>query len=148
MHVVGFDPVITRPIAGLQRMALDDVLSTARVVTLHVPLLPQTRRLISARELSLFQPGAVLINASRGGVVDEAALLGALRHGPLGGAALDVREQEPPPLPDPFVELDHVLLTPHLAGRSVEAETAVARSVLTDVRRILDGREPRGPVIR
>jgi D-3-phosphoglycerate dehydrogenase len=148
MHVVGFDPLITRPIAGLRRMALDDVLSTADIVTLHVPLIPHTRKLIGARELSLLQPGAMLINAARGGVIDEAALLDALQHGRLGGAALDVREQEPPPVPDPFAGLDQVLLTPHVAGRSAEAEAAVARSVLTDVRRILEGKEPRGPVIR
>jgi phosphoglycerate dehydrogenase-like enzyme len=148
MRVVGFDPLVTRPIAGLQRVALDEVLSTAQIVTLHVPLSPQTRKLIGARELSLLQPGALLINASRGGVIDEAALIEALQHGRLGGAALDVREQEPPPLPDPLAGLDHVLLTPHLAGRSAQAEATVARSVLTDVRRILDGMEPRGPVIR
>jgi phosphoglycerate dehydrogenase-like enzyme len=148
MRVVGFDPLITPAIAGLQRMALDDVLSTADMVTLHVPLIPQTRKLIGARELSLFKSGAVLINASRGGVIDETALLEALRQGRLGGAALDVREHEPPPLPDPFAGLDQVLLTPHVAGRSAEAEAAVARSVLTDVRRILEGKEPRGPVIR
>lgn len=148
MRLVGFDSVVTRPIAGLRRVPLDDVLSTADVVTLHVPLNPQTRKLIGARELSLFRPGAVLINASRGGVIDEVALIEALRHGRLGGAALDVREHEPPPIPDPFTGLDHVLLTPHLAGRTAQAEAAVARSVLTDVRRILNGKAPRGPVIR
>jgi phosphoglycerate dehydrogenase-like enzyme len=102
-------------------MKLDELLAASDVVTLHVPLVEQTRGLIGAAELARMKPDAILVNAARGGVVDEAALAAALATGRLGGAALDVHENEPPADSNPLFALDgeaarRVLFTPHIAG--------------------------------
>src|SRR4051794_30130470 len=98
---------------GVEYAELDDLLTRADIVSLHVPLLPDTRHLIDARRLALLKPNACLVNVARGGVVDQAALLEALRGHRLRGAALDVFEQEPLPAGHPFTELDNVILSPH-----------------------------------
>lgn len=134
MEVVGCDPVAAAPV-GVIRMSLKELLRTSMVVSVHVPLLETTRNLIGVGQLALMPPGAILINASRGGVVDEAALAAALRSGALGGAALDVRSQEPPLADDPLSSLDSVLLTPHLAGLTRQSQQAIAERVLSGVRR-------------
>ncbi|MGH7264261.1 MAG: 2-hydroxyacid dehydrogenase, partial [Candidatus Rokuibacteriota bacterium] len=107
------DPV--RPPADVERdlgaryLPLDDLLRTADVVSLHTPLAPETRGLIGARELALMKPGAILVNTSRGGVVDEPALVAALRDGRLRGAGLDVFEREPIPADSPLLTLPNVV---------------------------------------
>ncbi len=136
MTGLGFDPHLEPP-EGVAATSLDDLLVHAHVLSLHVPLTRATRGLIGARELELLPDGAIVINAARGGVVDEAALLAALESGHLGGAALDVREQEPPPSGDPLAARDDVLLTPHLAGLTLESQQAIAAHVLTGVRSCL-----------
>jgi glyoxylate reductase len=108
-----------------ERMELDDLLGAADVLTLHCPLTEQTRHLISAQRLALVKPGAILVNAARGSVVDEAALVAALRDGPLGAAALDVYEHEPQVHPG-LLELDNVTLVPHLGSATVETRAAMA----------------------
>jgi D-3-phosphoglycerate dehydrogenase len=147
MRVLAHDPYVDTGPAGVQLVPLDDLLRQSRIVTVHVPLTRETTGLIGAQELATLPPGALVLNASRGGVVDENALYDALADGRLGGAALDVRPAEPPPAPDRFAGLDNVLLTAHLAGLTAEAQARIARSVLSDVRRVLDGRPPRGPAI-
>jgi phosphoglycerate dehydrogenase-like enzyme len=97
-------------------MALDALLAAADVVSLHVPLLPETTGLIGARELGLMKPSAVLIQGSRGGVVDEAALLAALDEGRLKGAALDVFASEPLPAGHPLWRMENVIVTPHCSS--------------------------------
>src|SRR5262249_34741819 len=106
---------------GASPMTFDEILAQADIVTLHVPLLPQTRHLIGARELAKMKPGAVLIQASRGGIVDEAALAACLAAGGIHGAAVDVYAAEPPQSGNPLLTLNNeaaqrLLLTPHIAG--------------------------------
>lgn len=138
MEVVGHDPYLGPP-PGVASVSLEELLSTSLVVSLHVPLVSSTRDLIGASRLALMRHDAILINAARGGVVDELALAEALRAGALAGAALDVRDREPPPPGDPIRQLDNVLLTPHLAGLSRQAQDAIAAFVLSRVRRVLVG---------
>ena len=113
--------------------SLDDLLSQADVVTLHVPDTPATRGLMGTQEIRLMRPGAALINASRGLVVDIAALAAALESGQLGGAALDVFPEEPTGKADPFVSpllpYDQVILTPHIGGSTEEAQESIGREV-------------------
>lgn len=114
-------------VAALQaeRQELDELLAGADIVSLHCPLTEETRHLISAQRLALMKPGAILVNAARGPVVDEAALVEALRSGPLGAAALDVYEHEPEVHPG-LLELDNVTLVPHLGSATVETRRAMA----------------------
>ena len=105
-----------------QSTPLPDLLRQADCVSLHCPLTAETRRLIGAAELALMKPGALLVNTARGPVVDEEALVAALRAGRLGGAALDVLEQEPPAADNPLLALGNVVLSPHIAAFSADFE--------------------------
>jgi (S)-sulfolactate dehydrogenase len=145
MRVVGCDPLVPpERLRGVpvDALDLDGVLAASDVVSLHLPLLPDTRHLIGARALRRMRRGAILVNAARGGIVDEEALAEAVRSGRLGGAALDVREQEPPPQPDALAGLPGVLLTPHIAGITAESQARVCAMVVADVLAVLAGREP------
>lgn len=106
--------------------SLDALLQESDVVSLHVPLTPQTRRLMDAARLARMKRGAILINTARGGLVDEDALAAMLHGGRLGGAALDVFEKEPLPAGSPLVGAPRLLLTPHIAGVTVEANERVS----------------------
>ena len=107
-----------------------------------MPLNPSTRRLIGARELALLKPTAVLVNTSRGPVVDEAALTEALGEGRLAGAGLDVFDREPPDPDNPLFSLDNVVLTAHLAGPTVESAPARLRNAFDNVERVERGEAP------
>ncbi len=111
---------------GVEPAGLDAVLASADVVSLHVPLVPGTVNLINAQRLATMKAGAVLINTARGGVVDEAALAAALREGRLGGAALDVFEQEPLGASNALADCPRLILTPHIAGLTEESNTRVS----------------------
>jgi D-3-phosphoglycerate dehydrogenase len=121
-----------RPIPG--GVSLVELLGESDVVSLHVPLTHETRRLIGRDELALLKPGALLVNTARGAVVDLDALLDALRHGRLGGAALDVLPHEPPPT-RPVAS--NLIVTPHAAYYSPESEERAYRMCLTRVREVL-----------
>ncbi len=112
--------------AGVASVSLDDLIAKADLVSLHVPLVAATRNLFDARRIAAMKQGAVLINSARGGVVDEAALAAALKSGQLGGAALDVFAVEPMPAGGPFADCPNLLLTPHVAGVSREANERVS----------------------
>jgi len=132
---------------GAEPMALNALLAAADVVSLHVPLLPATQGLIGERELALMKPGAVLIQASRGGVVDERALAAHLRSGRLGGAAVDVYSTEPPAADNPLLQLEdeaarQLLLTPHIAGVTRQSWGILFRSAWQNVERVLIGKQP------
>lgn len=99
---------------------LPELLARSDIVSLHVPLDPQTRHLIDAKALATMKQGAVLVNTARGGLVDEAALIEALRHGPLRAAALDTFEEEPTPRDNPLLRLENVVFTPHVAWMTAE----------------------------
>jgi phosphoglycerate dehydrogenase-like enzyme len=105
----------------LTRVSFDELLSTSDIVTLHVPLTRETRGMMSDREFGLMKPTAVLINACRGPVVDEAALIRALQQKKILAAGLDVLEQEPTPVDNPLLDMDNVLVTPHLAAFAQES---------------------------
>ena len=140
MHVVCFDPYLTSDRAkalDVELVALDDLLRRADVVSLHVPLTESTAGLIGEREIALMRPGSFVVNASRGGVVDESALVQALADGRLGGAALDVYEQEPLPKDHPLRALPNVVLTPHLGASTAEAQQNVAIEIAEAVRAAL-----------
>ena len=111
---------------GIRCATLTDVITSADVVSLHVPLVDATRGLFSAERLASMKPGAVLINTARGGIVDEVALAAALKRGHLGGAAIDVYGTEPLPASPHFQDCPNLVLTPHIAGVSAESNERVS----------------------
>jgi phosphoglycerate dehydrogenase-like enzyme len=127
---------------GVNRLPLEELLTEADVVTLHVPLTELTRNLIGRPELEKMKRASVLVNTSRGGVVDETALADALRSGHLAGAALDVFEEEPLPETSPLWAAPNILLTPHVAGASNDAVAYMVSKSFENVGRVAAGFEP------
>jgi glyoxylate reductase len=127
------------------RLDLDELLATADVVSLHAPLTAETRHLIGARELALMKPTATLVNTARGAVVDEAALAAALAEGTIAAAGLDVFEDEPRVHPA-LLELENVVLVPHLGSATVETRAAMAELAARNAIAIAAGAEPPTPV--
>ena len=127
---------------GAVPLSLDELLGRADVVSLHVPLTAETRGLIGARELGLMGRDAVLINTSRGPVVDEAALTDALVSGRIAGAGLDVLDREPPDPANPLLKLDNVVLTPHIGTGTRDAFAAKMRAAAENIRRVADREAP------
>jgi glycerate dehydrogenase len=123
------------------REAFEQVLAEADVLSLHVPLTPLARNLIGASELARMKPSAILINSARGGVVDEVALVEALRTGRLAGAAVDVLSIEPPPMEHPLLSanLPNLLVTPHVAWASRQAQQRLADEVVENIAAFLRG---------
>ncbi len=130
---------------GAVRLPLDDLLSQADFVTLHAPLSAETRNLIDDAALRLMKPGAVLVNTARGGLVDSAALARALRGGRLFAAGLDVYEHEPV-VPPELLELENVVLAPHIGSATTKARDGMARLAAENVIAVLEGRDPLTPV--
>ena len=130
---------------GAESLSLDRLLNTSDVVSLHVPLTPETRHLIDKRSLARMKRSAYLVNTARGPVVDEAALAWALGQHLIAGAALDVYENEPAVHPD-LVQLENVLLVPHLASATTETRTAMADLAAENVIAVLADRPPLTPV--
>ncbi len=135
MSVLAFDPFVVQQPAGAELVELDELLTRSDVVSLHCPLTPETQGLIGERELALMGPDAVLVNTARAAVVDEAALLDALRSHRIGGAALDVFWEEPLAPDHPIRALDNVTVTPHIAGAADDVMRHHARMILEDVAR-------------
>jgi phosphoglycerate dehydrogenase-like enzyme len=121
-------------------------LRTSDIITLHVPLNRHTRGMINDRAFDLMKPTAVLINACRGPVVDEAALIRALQAQKIASAGLDVLEQEPTPADNPLLEMDNVLITPHLAGFAQEAYEKSRIFAVQNAARVGRGDEPQSVV--
>ena len=140
-RVLVCDPVLTVAPEGTTLVALDQLLAQSDVVTLHVPLLDQTRNLIGPRELALMRPTAVLVNASRGHIVDEAALADALRSGRLAAAALDVFADEPP-FESELLDFPNVIVTPHVGGISHRSIAAMNEMATRSVIAVLRGEVP------
>jgi len=138
-------PMRFAPPEDASTMPLDRLLSTSDVVSLHVPLTPETKHLIDQAALARMKRSAYLINTSRGPVVDEAALAWALRERLISGAALDVYEREPEVHAD-LLKLENVLLAPHLASATVETRTAMADLAVRNAIEVLQGRAPLTPV--
>ncbi|GIW13529.1 MAG: hypothetical protein KatS3mg062_0968 [Tepidiforma sp.] len=133
---------------GLEYRTLPELLAQSDFVTLHTPLTPETRRLIDAAAFAAMRPGAILVNTSRGGVVDQDALVEALRSGRLGGAALDVTTPEPLPIGHPLYTFPNVVITPHIGSASRATRARMAEMAAANIIAVLDGREPLNPVNR
>lgn len=147
------DPGAPARAGAFERSELDDLLRWSEVLSMHVPLVPETAGLVGKDELALLPPGAVVVNASRGGVVDESALIDALDGGTLGGVVLDVFEHEPLPGGDPLLaaakaHADKMILTPHIGGVTREASQVLFERAWANVRDVLvEGRAPANRVM-
>jgi len=126
---------------------MHELLESSDNITLHVPLTSKTRHLIAARELRLMKPTAVLVNTSRGSVVDQFALAEALQAHVIEGAACDVWEREPATPDHPLFECENFIGSPHLAGISVEGAIDNRTKQAQEVVRVLSGQPPRNPVV-
>lgn len=145
MTVAAYDPYVAAddPLwQGAEKLELEALLATSDVVSIHLPLTPETRGILGEAAFAKMKPDAVLINAARGGVMDEAALVAALKAGRLGGAALDVFEQEPlrADAAKLFAGAPNLILTPHIAGNTVESNGRVSSLVAERVMAALEGR--------
>lgn len=142
MTVLAFDPAIDAGASvwaqtGVRSATLAQLLSAADVVSLHVPLTADTRNLLSAQKISELRSGAVVINTARGGILDEAALAQAIRDGRLGGAAIDVFENEPLPEGNVWTDCPNVVLTPHIGGVTLESNQRVSSMIAAETARYL-----------
>ncbi|MBI2891111.1 MAG: phosphoglycerate dehydrogenase [Nitrospirae bacterium] len=136
MRVIAFDPYVTGEVGrklGVEVLPLEEVYRQADVLTLHTPSTPETKRMVDASAIAKMKKGVLLVNCARGELVDEAALLEALKSGQVAGAALDVFEKEPLPPDHAFLKLDNVVVTPHLGAATKEAQVNVAVSVAQQV---------------
>jgi lactate dehydrogenase-like 2-hydroxyacid dehydrogenase len=136
---------VERELGGARYLSLEELLGSADVVSIHCPLTPETHHLLNAERLTHMRPEAYLINTARGPIVDEAALVEALRAGGIAGAALDVFEHEPELHPG-LRELDNVFLAPHLGSATIETRTAMAVLAARNVGAVLSGQRALTPV--
>jgi D-3-phosphoglycerate dehydrogenase len=136
MNVIAYDPVLSPERAaqlGVELVSTDELFARADAITAHTPLTDETRGIVDDRAIGLMKKGVFLVNASRGGVYDEAALARGLESGKLGGVALDVFVTEPPPADHPLLKLDAVVATPHLGASTDEAQERVALEIVEQV---------------
>ncbi|HVN73693.1 MAG TPA: phosphoglycerate dehydrogenase [Methanoregula sp.] len=141
MKCVAYDPFITRERAaqlGVTMMSMEDLFKIADVITVHTPLIAETKHVINAKSIATMKDGVRIINCARGGIIDEKALYDAIKSGKVAGAALDVFEEEPP-TESPLLTLDQVIVTPHLGASTVEAQLNVAVSVAKQCIEVLKG---------
>ncbi|MFQ5997876.1 MAG: 2-hydroxyacid dehydrogenase [Candidatus Bathyarchaeia archaeon] len=130
-------------LSGIEETDMGTLFSKSDVITLHVPLTEETIALVNRERLALMKSSAVLINTSRGRIVDEEALIEALKNQKIAGAALDVFSREPLPLTSPLFDFENVVLTPHIGGYSEEASTQISNVVAEEVSLIARGEKPR-----
>jgi D-3-phosphoglycerate dehydrogenase len=152
MKIVAYDPYLSPDNVfladlGAKLLNIDDLLAQADVISCHLPSTPATEKFFNAEKFSKMKPTALFINTSRGEVVDEAALAEALRSKKLAGAGLDVRAKEPP-VAGELEKLDNLIVTPHTAAFTGEAQTRVTASICADVALALEGKPVRNPVNR
>lgn len=150
MDFLIYDPYIPEPhvtALGGKWTGLDELLAASDFVTIHCPLNRETKGMIGARGLALMKPSACMINAARGGIVEEQALWRALKERKIAGAALDVMENEPPEKNHPLFQLDNVVLTPHIGAMTLEASKRGEWGAVEDVIRVLEGKRPKNPVV-
>jgi glyoxylate reductase len=141
-----YHDAIRRPdletIYGLEPVSLEELLRRSDVLSVHVPLLPSTAKLLGREAFHKMKPSAIVVNTSRGGVIDQSALAEALEQGVIAGAALDVFEEEPIPLDDPLLKVRNLLVTPHCASATWETRKKMAERCAENVRACLEGRRP------
>jgi D-3-phosphoglycerate dehydrogenase len=149
MTVIAFDPYISDDVArelNVTLVDLDELLACSDFITLHTALTPETRALIDTQAIARMKPGVYLVNCARGALVDEVALVDALRSGHVAGAALDVYSDEPPSPDSPLRALPNVVLTPHIAANTVEAQRDVGTQIVDQVLAALRGEDFRNAV--
>ena len=145
MSVLVYDPYVSPDLIekfGYRWTTLEHLLVESDIVSIHCTLTEETYHLIGEKELKKMKSNAIIVNTARGGIIDESALINALKNKTIGGAILDVFENEPLPPNNPFVELDNVTILPHIAGASKEVVYRASSMIAEDVERILEGRKP------
>lgn len=149
LSLLVYDPYLPEgaELDGARRVDLDALLAESDYISLHMPLTPETHHILGEEAISRMKAGAYVINTSRGGLVDEAALMRALEAGHLSGAGLDVFEQEPPRPDDPILRAPNVTLSPHSAWYSERSEVEMREKAAADVARVLRGERPAYPVV-
>ena len=142
MKVVAFDPYVKETDMDVELTSLENLLSSSDFISLHAPLTAETGKMINAETLAKMKDGVYLVNTSRGGLVDEAALAGAVRSGKVAGAGLDVLTSEPPEQGNPLVGLKNVVLTPHSSFFSDDSFVELKRKAAMNMVEIIEGRQP------
>ena len=145
MDAIAYDPYLPEEVAnqmGVELTDLETVLKKADFITIHVPLTPETKHLISHDEFEIMKDGAFITNCARGGIIDEDALYEALKNNKIGGAALDVYEDEPPAEDSKLFELDNIVLTPHIAASTKEAQRDATIIVADEIIGLFKGGTP------
>jgi D-3-phosphoglycerate dehydrogenase len=149
MTLLAYDPFVdaeTISQYAAEKVTLEELLERSDLISLHVPLNEQTHHLLSTREFGLMKEGVFLVNTSRGPIIDEAALVAALRSGKVWGVGLDVMEQEPLPLDSPLREFDNVIFTPHVGANTEESVEDLYRAGCQFAIDVLDGIWPESVV--
>ena len=147
MRIIASDayPIKDADALGVEQVEFDEVIRESDAITLHAPLLESTRHLIGAEQFRAMKPTAILVNAARGPLVDEAALVEALRSGEIAGAGLDVYEREPVLEPG-LTELDNIVIVPHIASAGDATRVAMAHLAIDNVEAVLNGQTPPTPI--
>jgi D-3-phosphoglycerate dehydrogenase len=149
-RVLAYDPYPDRVYAleiDAEHVKLEDLIGLADIISLHLPLTPDTYKLVDNQMLEAMKTGVYLINTSRGEIIDEDALVEALRSGHLAGAGLDVLSEEPPPVSHPLLQMEQVLVTPHSGAHTDGATNAMGWAALEDCLAVLSGQEPKFKVV-
>lgn len=149
MRVIYYDPVRRQDLEsrlGIEFRAMDEVLKSADIISVHVPLMAETRHLIGPEQFKMMKRSAVFVNAARGPIVDQAALAEALRTRTIYAAGIDVFEQEPVSADDPLLALENVVVAPHIASASIPTRTRMATLAAENVAAVLQGKRPPTPV--
>jgi D-3-phosphoglycerate dehydrogenase len=148
LRVIAFDPYIEKPHEVIELKDIDTVLKESDFISIHCPLNDSTRHLIGDEAFKKMEKRPILINTSRGPIIDEKALIQALKEGLISGAGLDVLEKEPPDSQNPLLKMENVILTPHVSFYSVESISELKRRTAKNVADVLTGRWPRSVVNR
>ena len=138
---VTLSPEVEREL-DLKKVSLEELCKTSDIISIHVPLTSETRHIVGAEELALMKPSTILVNTSRGGVVDQKALYDALKERRIAGAGLDVLDPEPFDTNDPIFKLDNVTITPHSAGFVFDSYKRRAINAFQNIQRVMSGQEP------
>ena len=146
MTVIAFDPFVSSEVAEARAVTLvgnlDELLEQADILSIHTPLLPETRQMMNAETFGKMKRGSIFVNAGRGGLVDEAALVAALESGHLFGAGLDVTDPEPALLDNPLLKRENVVVTPHVASATPEGKTRMFVGAVSQAVQVLQGERP------
>ena len=148
--ILAYDPAPAREYAeslGVELRSLDEIIRESEFISLHLPLLPETREMVNTDFISKIKPGAFLVNTSRGEIIDEVALVEGIKRGHLRGAALDVFAKQPPEEANPLLALSQVITTPHMGSHTDGAANAMGWCALKDCFAVLRGEEPQNPVL-